>query len=86
MKKKLKKYKVIKCKNCGRISVSWASKTFKCRYCGKSYKIFKKSTLGLGVILLKSFNHPKNATEFCKIAKDLEKNNGKLTDSGFYNY
>ena len=84
MPKKLKKYKVIKCKNCGGISVNTATKVFKCRYCGKTCKIFKKSEHGISVNLLKAFDNPRKATNYCRVAKDVHKNKGNLTKKGFY--
>ncbi len=82
--KKIKKFKVIKCTKCGRISVSSATKLFKCNYCNKSTTIFKKSELGLGVNLIKSFDDPKSASDYCRVAKDLDENQGKLADLDYY--
>ncbi|MBD3203061.1 hypothetical protein GF327_02105 [Candidatus Woesearchaeota archaeon] len=80
----MKKYKVIKCINCGKISVTFAEKVFRCTYCNKTCKFIKKRQIGLSVNILKSFDNPRQATEFCKIAKDKLKNKGKLANSGFY--
>jgi uncharacterized OB-fold protein len=68
----MNRYKVIRCKNCGRVSVSSATKVFKCTYCGKSEKIFKEKVFGVSVNLLKSFDAPKEATLFCQKYKQLE--------------
>ena len=82
--KKLKRYKVIRCKNCGKISMSMAEKVFKCNYCGKSEQIFKERMLGVAVRLLRDFDSPQEASIFCRISKDYYENKGNLIGKGFY--
>lgn len=64
------KFKVIRCKKCNNISVSFAKKVFKCRYCQTSEKMIKKNTFGLAVNLIKSFNDAREAGEFCRKYKE----------------
>jgi len=81
----LKKYKVIQCPNCGNISSCMSNITFKCIFCNKSRKIKKVKEFGLSVKVLKSFDDPREATNYCRVAKDVIQNKGELTKAGFYN-
>jgi hypothetical protein len=62
------KFKIIRCKHCGRCSVTSKEKVFKCIYCRKSESFFKKKILGLAVNLLKSFESGHEASIYCKVA------------------
>ena len=57
-------YKICKCKNCGRHSVSISKIAFKCRYCNKSEKFLKKGK-GLSVNLIYSTEDGRIAAKIC---------------------
>jgi len=81
----LKKFKVIQCPKCGKISSTEANIMFKCIICNRSTKIKKKNEFGLALNILKTFDDPMEATNFCRVAKDVYHNKGELTKAGFFN-
>ena len=65
--KKLKKFKVLKCKYCGLIQVT-SAKVLKCKRCNKSTKIYTKK--GLGLIVYKTYDTRTEANKFVTRLKD----------------
>ena len=58
------KYKVAMCPSCGNIQISSSNITFKCVRCNKSKSWLSKKNPGLQIKVIKSFDHPKDATNF----------------------
>lgn len=82
--KTLKRYLIIRCKSCGKSSLTTSHKLFKCNYCNKSEKIFKKREWGIAVNLLFETNDRKEALARIRATKDLINGHGAVTNSGFY--
>ena len=72
------------CPKCGKIRVCTSTVTFKCFYCNATTTMKKKKEFGLAVKVLKTFDNPQEASNYCRVAKDVHENKGELVKSGFY--